>query len=44
MLDITIKTLQLGDFHLQVPVESSVLALKVQVKVRRRRGEEGREG
>ena len=44
MLDITIKTLQLGDFHLQVPAESSVLALKVQVKVRRRRGKEGREG
>jgi hypothetical protein len=43
MLDITIKTLQLGDFRLQVPAESSVQALKVQVKVRRR-GEEDREG
>ena len=50
MLDITIKTLQLGDFHLQVPAESSVLALKVQVKVRRKgvkrggRIDEGRKG
>lgn len=33
MLSITIKTLQLGDFQLQVPAESSVSALKVQVKV-----------
>ncbi|EKU23071.1 ubiquilin [Nannochloropsis gaditana CCMP526] len=32
MLSITIKTLQLGDFQLQVPAESSVSALKVQVK------------